>query len=105
MEEKEALGEVKPEKRTYVGSGYFRISLQNVQCPICGKYVDLFTKVHMAKHGLTREEFVKKYPQYDHNSYWGDIPNDASLKYLLGRGSTKKRKKEGKGRPSSYKIT
>jgi len=40
-------------------------------CPECGESLDIFTLVHIAKHGYTRDEFLDKYPEYDSHGYWG----------------------------------
>jgi len=47
------------------------MSPKNVICPECGDAIDIFTIVHVAKHGYTREQFLDKYPEYDSHGYWG----------------------------------
>lgn len=48
-------------------------ALKSVQCPICKEGLDLFTHVHVAKHGLTKDEFLKLYPQFNSYGYWGTL--------------------------------
>lgn len=46
--------------------------MSSIKCPICEDNLDLFTHVHMKKHGLTRRRFLKMYPQYDFAEFWGE---------------------------------
>jgi len=40
-------------------------------CPECGESLDIFTLIHIARHGYTRDSFLDKYPGYDSHGYWG----------------------------------
>ena len=47
------------------------------KCNICGEAVELLTKVHMRKHGITKEQYVEQYPEQKDGKYWGDLPHEA----------------------------
>lgn len=42
-----------------------------VVCPLCQMKLDVFTKVHLAKHGLTKEDFLGRYPEFKAKQFWG----------------------------------
>lgn len=52
-----------------------------IQCPICGELVDLFTIAHVSKHGMTRDEFLDKYPEFDSTAYWPLVWGTIKCKY------------------------
>lgn len=50
------------------------IGMRWIRCPECGIALDLFTQAHVEKHGMTKAEFIKKYPQFRTGEFWGDLP-------------------------------
>lgn len=48
-------------------------TLYPIICPICNLKLDIFTKVHVEKHGLTKKEFLMKYPYYRERQFWGTV--------------------------------
>jgi len=41
-------------------------------CKECGEYVEVITKVHLEKHGMTQEDYCFKHPDHAYPAYWGD---------------------------------
>ncbi len=41
-------------------------------CKECGEQVELLTRVHVRKHGMTQEEYCIKHPEHAYPVYWGD---------------------------------
>lgn len=65
-----------------------------IQCqvPGCGAWLGVLTHVHVAKHGLTQEEYCKEYPQHCDAIFWGDAPlspNRKKFKEYMKGGDTK----------------
>lgn len=44
-----------------MGKGKYRNT--GFKCPICNEYMYYVLRIHAEKHGLTLEEYVKKYPK------------------------------------------
>ena len=57
---------------------YKKISLgytmEPIACPICGNLLDILTITHVEKHGTTKDEFLHNYPQFEHEAFWGILP-------------------------------
>lgn len=41
-----------------------------VRCGVCGMAVEVITKAHLKKHGLTREQYLVKYPEHAADAFW-----------------------------------
>ncbi len=49
-------------------------------CKICGEGVDILTRVHVKKHGLTLEEYCLMFPDHCEPKYWGCVTSPATTK-------------------------
>jgi len=47
---------------------------ENFKCPVCGATLELLTHVHVAKHGMTKKQFLERYPEFSGDAYWGTAP-------------------------------
>jgi len=66
----------------------------NFKCPVCGATLELLTHVHVNKHGMTKEQFLEKYPEYGSDIYWGTAPNQNSKERLEYYKEYKKNRRE-----------
>jgi hypothetical protein len=44
-------------------------------CGECGQAVEVLTKIHIAKHGLTQQEYLRRHPDHCYLHMWPDLPN------------------------------
>lgn len=47
----------------------------NIICAECGETVEILTKTHIAKHGLTQKEYLHRHPHHCYLHMWPDLPN------------------------------
>ena len=47
----------------------------NIICAECGETVEILTKTHIAKHGLTQAEYLHRHPHHCYLHMWPDLPN------------------------------
>lgn len=43
-------------------------------CAECGEMVEILTKTHIAKHGLTQNEYLRRHPNHCYLHMWPDLP-------------------------------
>jgi len=60
-------------KARYDMQGHSYISFE---CGICGETVSVLTKAHIASHGLTKKEYLKRHPEHREMRFWGTATND-----------------------------
>lgn len=41
-----------------------------VRCGVCGMAVEVITKTHLKKHGITREQYLRKFPEHAADAFW-----------------------------------
>ena len=51
---------------------------QEIYCGECGELVWIMTHCHIAKHGLTFEEYLKKHPHHAYLWIWPDVAGEQS---------------------------
>jgi len=73
------------------------------KCPVpgCDATLDLLTHVHVTKHGMTKEQFLERYPEYESDYYWGTAPNRNGAERLEYLKEYKKNRREVKKNESN----
>ncbi len=56
-------------------AGFGPAGYPSVICGECGQAVEVLTKIHIAKHGLTQQEYLRRYPDHCYLHMWPDLPN------------------------------
>ena len=65
---------------------------KGIECRGCGEVLELLTHVHVAKHGLTQEEYCIDNPDQSYTFCWGDEPGKLADKKFAGFREQSKRR-------------
>ncbi len=44
-----------------------------IRCRECGEIVEILTKIHVERHGMTKKEYIDNYPEHKDKCFWGTI--------------------------------
>lgn len=54
------------------------ITSPTIRCQLCGEAMYVITKNHLrTEHSITKEEYIRRYPQYADLAFWGTAPGYA----------------------------
>ena len=52
------------------------ITSPTIRCQLCGEAMYVLTKHHLREaHGITKEEYIRRFPRYADLAYWGTAPS------------------------------